>query len=255
MLTCVKQRRLAPQAIKDRYRRVAGVLTILTATCLARGGSITITLPPGTTVVTATATTEKEPAATITGTVTPTSVTFVDPTPGMPYEAKLTLKEGTVLQGADMGWYASRVPDKPNAEPLNDDDRQQMLDVLNKVQSFFNVNEMTLLKGNHNRAVMLVRLERTDFHSDKGDEVIWRPELWYFQNNHGGWEKVQQTDRNLRRERFATHADYHAVVDHLRWVPELGGLKVTPKTPELKVELPAGAGVPALPPATQPASK
>jgi hypothetical protein len=228
---------------------------VLLIASLARAGTITITLPPDTAVVSATATTEKEPLTSITGTVTATTVTFADPTPGMPYEAKLTLKDGTVLQGADMGWY-SRVPDKPNAEPLNDDDRQQMTDVLTKVLSFYNVNEVTLLKGNHNRAVMLVRLERSSkFHSDKGDEVIWRPELWYFQNNHGGWEKVQQTDRVLRRERFPTQAAYHAVVDHLRWVPELGGLKVTPKSPDLKVTLPANAGLPAVAPATQPAQK
>jgi hypothetical protein len=47
----------------------------------------------------------------------------------------------------------------------------------------------------------------------------------------------------LRRERFATHAEYHAVVDKLKWVPELGGLKSTPKTPDAKVTLPPNAGV------------
>jgi hypothetical protein len=110
------------------------------------------------------------------------------------------------------------------------------------------VQECTILKGNHNRAVMLVTEERTSaFHSDKGDEIIWRPELWYFQNNHGGWEKVLQTDRVLRRERFTTQKEYHAVVDKLKWVAELGGLKSTPKTPDLAVTLPANAGVGATP--------
>ena len=234
----------------------AGFLLIsITIASLARAGSVTINLPERTGVEKAKLTTEKEPKSTLTGTIKDNSITFADAEPGVAYEAQLELKDGTVLQGVDMGWY-SRVPDKANAEELTDDDRQQMTDVLKKVLSFYNVNEVTLLKGNHNRAVMLVRLERDSaFHSDKGDEVIWRPEVWYFQNNHGGWEKVLQTDRVLRRERFATHAEYHAVVDKLKWVPELGGLKSTPKTPDILVTLPPNAGVatsPPPPPASQP---
>lgn len=127
-----------------------------------------------------------------------------------------------------------------------------MKDVLTKVLSFFNVNEVTLLKGNHNRAVMLVRLERNKFYSDSGDEVIWRPEVWYFENHHGGWEKVLQSDRVVRRDVFKTHQAYHEVVDKLRWVPELGGLKSTPKSPDVAVTLPANAGVPTLLPTSPP---
>lgn len=237
------------------WTRIAGALTLAVAASIARAGTITITLPPDISIVKAAATTEKEPKTTITGTIGATTVTFADPIPGSVYEAQLTLKDGTVLQGVDMGWY-SRVPDKPDAGELTDGDRQQMKDVLTKVLSFYNVNEVTLLKGNHNRAVMLVRLQRDKaFHSDQGDEVIWRPELWYFQNDHGGWEKVLQTDRVLRRERFATQKDFHAVVDFLKWVPELGGLKATPKNPDVKVMLPANAGIPAVWPTTRPAGE
>ncbi len=210
---------------------------------LARAGSITITVPADTAVDKAVATTEKEPKASITGTIDKTKIIFADPTAGSAYEVQLTLKDGTVLQGVDMGWY-SRVPDKADAGEITDDDRDQMKAVFTAGAQFFNVQEATLIKGNHNRAVMLVRCERNSaFHSDKGDEVIWRPELWYFENHHGGWEKVLQTDRVLRRERFATQKDYHAVVDKLKWVPELGGLKSTPKTPDVAVTLPANAGV------------
>ena len=222
----------------------------------ARAGSITITVPADLAVDKAVATTEKEPKSSITGTIDKTKIAFADPTPGSAYEVQLTLKDGTVLQGVDMGWY-SRVSDKPNAEELTDGDRDQMKAVFTAGAQFFNVQEATLIKGNHNRAVMLVRCERNSaFHSDKGDEVIWRPELWYFENHHGGWEKVLQTDRVLRRERFATHQDYHAVVDKLKWVPELGGLKSTPKVPDVAVTLPANAGVATAspsPPASQPA--
>ena len=118
------------------------------------------------------------------------------------------------------------------------------------VLSFFNHSDPLIVRGTHDRAVMLVDLRRDSaFHSDAGDEVIWRPELWYFEDHHGGWEKVQQTDRNLRRERFPTAAAYHAVVDHLRWVPELGGLKVKLGGPDVEVTVPANPGAPATRPA------
>jgi hypothetical protein len=232
-------------------------IALIIANSWARAGTITIQIPADVHVEKAIATTEKEPKANLTGSIDHDSITFADPTPGLAYEAKLTLKDGTILRGVDMNWY-SRVPDKANAQALTDDDRQQMTAVFSAGAQFFNVQECTLLKGNHNRAVMLVRCERNSkFHSDKGDEIIWRPELWYFQNEHGGWEKVLQTDRVMERERFATQAEYHAVVDKWKWVPELGGLKVTPKTPDLKVTLPPNAGVAAIsaavPPSTQPA--
>jgi hypothetical protein len=228
------------------------IFTILLAIAsFSFAGSITITVPADLRVDKAIATTEKEPKTTLEGDIKNQTITFANPTPGSAYEAMLTLKDGTVLQGVDMGWY-SRVPDKADAEPLTDDDRDQMKAVFTAGAQFFNVQEATLIKGNHNRAVMLVRLERANFHSDTGDEIIWRPELWYFQNEHGGWEKVLQTDRVLRRERFATHKDYHDVVDHLKWVPELGGLKSTPKTPDVKITLPANAGVPTAQPTSQP---
>jgi hypothetical protein len=219
----------------------------------ASAASITVKLPAAMVPEKATATTEKLPRTSLDGVIDGSTVTFKDPLPGSSYEVQLVLKDGAVLQGVDMGWY-SMVPDRKNAEPLNDDDRQQMTDVLKKVLSFYNINDVVLIQGNHNRAVMLVQLVRDKpFHSDKGnDEVIWRPELWYFQNEHGGWEKVQQTDRVLRRERYPTHKDYHAVIDVLKWVPELGGLKSTPKHPDVTVTIPANAGVAIPPPAASP---
>ena len=222
----------------------------------AKGASIVVHSPAGATVRNATATSFKDPAASAPGAVVGDAVkgetvTFTGLKPGTAYEVRLTLADGSVLQGVDLSWY-SRVLEKPNAEPLTDDDRQQMADVLAKVLSFFNHTDQLIVRGTHDRAVLLVDLRRdSGFHSDQGDEVIWRPELWYFENHHGGWEKVQQTDRNLRRERFPTMAAYHAVVDHLRWVPELGGLKVKPAGPDVVVTVPATAGVPATQPATR----
>ncbi len=216
---------------------------------LAPAASIVVRVPAGQHVTAATAVAPKDDTQHLTGTLGADAVTFADVKPGTAYDVALTLADGTVLQGVDLGWYG-RVPDKANAGPLADDDRQQIAAVLAGVLSFFNHTDPVLVRGSHNRAVVLVDLRRdSDFHSDTGGEVIWRPQLWYFENHHGGWEKVQQTDRNVRRERFPTAAAYHAVVDRLRWVPELGGLKVGPAGPDLTVAVAAAAGTPATRPA------
>ena len=64
------------------------------------------------------------------------------------------------------------------------------------------------------------------FHSNTGDEVIWRAEVWFFKWQNGGWERVGNQLRLLRRERFATHAEYEKEVKRIRWVTDLGGVRV-----------------------------
>jgi hypothetical protein len=205
---------------------------------LAFAGSIKLICPHGSAPTAAVAVMVKEPRTSITGTIAGDTVTFADPEPGTSYELQVTLKDGTVDQGIDLSWY-SPVPEKKNPQTLDDDDRQQMDDVAKKVLSFYNINDTVIVRGNHNRAVVLMNLVRDKgFHSDTGDEVIWRPELWYYENHHGGWEKVLQTDRVVRRVRFKTSKEYHDVVDHLQWVPELGGVKVAADKPDVTVTVP-----------------
>jgi hypothetical protein len=231
-----------------RQRVLAAVYALAVATT-ARAASIVVHLPPAAHAASATATAAKDPSVHLTGTVAGDTVTLADVKPGLAYDLRVALADGAVLQGVDLGWY-SRVPEKPHPEPLTDDDRSDIGKVLT-IMSFFNHTDAVIIRGTHNRAVMLVDQRRdTPFHSDAGGEVIWGPELWYFENHHGGWEKVLQANRELGRQRFKSAAAYHAVVDHLRWVPELGGLKVRPGAADLDVTLPASAGVPA----TQPSS-
>ena len=232
-------------------RLLIGWATVPLWATAAHATSIVVRLPPGTHVIAAAATVAKNPSLDSPATVVGDAVTLADAKAGAAYDLRLTLADRTVLQGVDLGWY-SRVPGHPNAGPITDDDRQQMDAVRTKVLSFFDRADVIAVRGDHHRAVMLIDLRRESaFHGDAGGaEVIWRPELWYFENHHGGWEKVQQTDRTLRRERFPTDAAYHAVVDRLRWVPELGGLKVRPGGPDVTVSLPSPAGVAATRPAT-----
>jgi hypothetical protein len=94
--------------------------------------------------------------------------------------------------------------------------------------------------------VALTRLIRdTNFHADKGGEVIWRIELWYFQFHYGGWEKIGQVNRVLRRERFGSADQFQAATAKLRWTPELGGIRLAKDHASTAITL--------APPATQPA--
>jgi hypothetical protein len=192
-------------------------------TAIASAGDIVIELAPGTTVTKAEA---KAPGSeALAGTIDAGKVRFKDVPANTPYDVALTLTNGTVMQGVNLGWYSIE-PAKPDAEEINADDKQQITAIVKEVISFYNKNDMLLLVGDHDRAVILVQLVRDKaFHSDAGGEVIWHIELWYFKNQHGGWEKVQQANKVLRRERFADGKAYHDAIDHLRWAPELGGLK------------------------------
>ena len=203
---------------------------------LATGASITINLADGVRVKSATAVAAgKSPE--VSGRIDGSTATFPDVLPRTAYDVKLTLTDGMILQGVDLGWYDME-PAKPDAGDLDDDDKQQINAILTQVTSFYNKNEMLFLQGDHDRAVGLVELVRDKaFNSDTGDEVIWHVELWYFKNQHGGWEKVQQENKILRRERFATHGAYQNVIDHLHWMPQLGGLTVPKNQTELDVTL------------------
>ena len=177
-------------------------------------------------IASATVTAETNDAKPAAGVVDHDRVTFANLTPGTRYTLQLTHGDGSVDQGVDLGWY-SKEPPRDDAGDITDDDKQQIDAILKQVLSFFNRTELTLLVGSHDRAVVLVQLTRDkSFANDKGGEVIWRPEVWYLKNRHGGWEKIQQTDKTLRRERFASAVEFHKVVDKLRWSAALGGLVI-----------------------------
>ena len=129
-----------------------------------------------------------------------------------------------MLQGVDLSWYDEE-PAKKDAGALGDDDREQVRAIVQDVPGFYNKSDVLALRGDHDRAVGLLRLVRdTDFYNGKG-QIVWRIELWYFRNRHGGWEAVAQQNKVLRRERFKNAEAYQAATAPLRWVPALGGLK------------------------------
>jgi hypothetical protein len=165
--------------------------------------------------------------ASIDGRIDGPVVTFDSLPKGVAWDVQVTLKDGTVLAGVDMGWYAPLANDHdPSPEPLDDDAKAEIGAIVGQIPSFYNKSDLLLLRGDAKRAVGLVQLVRDSaFHASKDGEIIWRVELYYFEYQAGGWAKVQQQNKVLRRERFKTRAEYEAATAKLKWTPELGGLK------------------------------
>jgi hypothetical protein len=143
---------------------------------------------------------------------------------GTPYDICLVLGNGVELRGVNMAWYTAE-PAKADAGPMDDDDREQIRALVTDVKSFYNISRIMMLSGDHDRATVLVERARTTaFHSDTGQEAIWRVELWYFKNEFGGWQEIPQTSKVLVRKRFDSTDEYQAAVSATRWLPSLGGV-------------------------------
>ncbi len=170
------------------------------------------------------------------GVVKGRAVTFADLLPDVAYDLTLTLADGTTYCGADMAWY-NEEPANPEAGPLDEDDRKQIQDVI-AIPSFYDRSDVLRLCGSHERAVVLVQLIRTKpFVNPDGSaapgQVVWRVELWYFRNQAGGWEKIRQAHKVLRREQFS-RAEFDKALK-IKWMPELGGIRLGKETAQVTI--------------------
>jgi hypothetical protein len=158
-------------------------------------------------------------------------VTFPKLLPETTYNLELRLADGQILTGVDLGWYIPDDPEPEPVEPMTDDDRKEIQSIVADVPSFYDRTRLIHLSGTHARAVALVELIRErDFHSANVN-VIWRVDVWYFQFQAGGWEKLQQQNKVLRRERFGDRTEYLNATKNLEWVPALGGVRLQPDPP------------------------
>ncbi len=223
--------------------RVAILLTLLLGS-LADATELVIHMP---TTVHLSVATAKSSAGTVTGTIAADGVHFTTLKPNVKYDITLESPDGHIDQGVDSGWYDSE-PADPNAAPMDDDDRQQIHSILTEIKSFYDRTESLETWGDHNRAVVLVqRIRDSKFHSDTGGEAIWRVELWYLKNEAGGWAKVNQQDRVLRRERFDSTDKMKQTIEKLDWRAELGGVKVEKdQTRTITLEPASAASKPAM---------
>jgi hypothetical protein len=206
-------------------RTPAGIVWIALMSAIAvaaqTGRELVVQFPKDWPVVAAEA--QASPNAPIDGKVSPGNARFLDLDSQARYDVKLTLGDGRILQGVDMGWYNADPP-APEAGDLDDDDREQIAAILN-LPSFFNRRDLATLRGNHDRAVALIQLIRDQpFAGDNGQSVVWRVELWYMKNQHGGW--VKESAQVLRRQRFDNPQQFQQAAGKLTWVPDIGGISV-----------------------------
>lgn len=203
----------------------AVVLLILGLTGTLEGQTLHVSVADSTRIVSATAEAEGTGVQTK-GVVRDGLVVFEKLLPETPYQLRLELRDGTVMQGVDLGWYAPLTDTTPSGE-LDASGREEIAAIITKVPQFYSRSEMLRLNGNARRATALVQLIRdTAFHGDKAGEIIWRVELWYFEYQAGGWARVSQQNVVLRRERFRDRAAFERATSKLRWMPELGGLRL-----------------------------
>jgi hypothetical protein len=198
------------------------------------GGTLRLELPADTKLKSAVAVASglKLEAA---GKVDGTMIVFEKLLPETPYDVRLTLADDTIIQGVDLSWYNEEEP-KPDAGELRDNDKKEMMGILN-IPDFYNKKDILIFQGTHERATTLVQLVRDkDFYAGTG-QVIWRIELYYFKNQHGGWEKLSQQNKIIRRERFKTQDAYKFTTGKLRFAGELGGLKLDKNQTERTVKV------------------
>ncbi len=131
------------------------------------------------------------------------------------YDVGVVTTEGARLEGIDLSWHEARMlrlaairrqqlqlPPEP-AHRFNRDDVEELLAYVRDLRDFTDVRRALYLRGHGRRATMLVEVMRVrDFYAKRGAELIWRTELWYFQYQYGGWERVANVERVLERHRI-----------------------------------------------------
>ena len=131
----------------------------------------------------------------------------------------------TRWEGIDMAYHRDINP----STPLTDADRTWLENFVKDMPSFYDKSRVLHMAADHKHATLLVELARTrDFHSDKGGEVIYRVELWYFENLFGGWAKDKNTEKVMVRWR----GDGKQIEKNWQFIPDLGGI-----APGAKVDL------------------
>lgn len=118
-----------------------------------------------------------------------------------------------IIEGVDLSFVDARllrmaatrreqlgIPAEP-AGAFTQADADWLIKFIADMKDFMDTRRVLYIQGHGRRATVLVELLRTrEFHADGGD-IIWRVELWYFENQAGGWRRVANQDRVLQRFR------------------------------------------------------
>ncbi len=171
---------------------------------------------------------------------------------GLPHGQRYDLIVTTTLgriEGIDLAPHESELERlrrrrvRANPKAFTDEDRQAITELITKVKQFENFVRPLFIRGHGDKATGLVEKARIQdettgkFHSERGNEAIWRIELWYFRRWFGGWERLSNVEAVLYRKRMP-RSDY----DRMAWVfsEKLGGIEVGPAgtAPTVSIEVP-----------------
>jgi len=130
------------------------------------------------------------------------------------YDLCLTTADGRSIEGIDLDFIDARMlrlaeqrrkdlglPPEP-AHEFTGRDVEELLTHVRDMEDFMDLRRVLYIQGHGKRATMLLELMRTREHYDGQGRYIWRVELWYFEHHYGGWEKLKNQERILRRERI-----------------------------------------------------
>ena len=122
-------------------------------------------------------------------------------------------------EGACMDFHRPILP----STPATAEDRKAIEALITDPPQFYDKIRPLRIAADHQHATVLVELIRTrDFHSERGGrggEVIYRVELWYFENLFGGWAKDNNTEKVLVRVR----GNPVTLQQNWQFLPETGG--------------------------------
>ncbi|MCL2701878.1 MAG: hypothetical protein FWE88_09350 [Phycisphaerae bacterium] len=133
------------------------------------------------------------------------------------YDICVKLKDGRVIEGIDLSFVDSRMirlaelrrknlgmPSDESPHEFSMEDAKELVKFGAdfSANDFMDMGRVLYVQGHGGRATMLVELIRNrEFYESNEAEIIWRIELWYYLWQHGGWERVANQERVLRRVR------------------------------------------------------
>jgi phage shock protein E len=132
------------------------------------------------------------------------------------YDLCLRLEDAREIEGIDLAFVDSRLlklaaerrkqlglpPDRD--KEFTQADADKVLAYARDMEDFMEDRRVLYIKGHGRRATMLIEQMRLrKFVAASGaarpGKIIWRVELWYFLEQRGGWERIANQERMLRR--------------------------------------------------------
>ncbi len=136
------------------------------------------------------------------------------------YDICVVTTDGREFEGIDLEFISARldrlaemrrvelgVPSEKIEEQFSIEDVRAIQEFVASWQDFMDTKRILYIQCQGNRATVLIELMRTrEFHKSRNQgqaqsQLVWRIELWYMQKQGGGWAKLPNVERLLRRER------------------------------------------------------